>query len=577
MGIRHLDTFIRRDLPDGLLQINIENEIRSYYEASNTPNPPAPVIVIDLMSLYYPVCELDFPGLLCGGRYNQVAFTLECFFSRLKSTGAELVFFRDGPVQETKINTWLERQDRKYVDSIKIIDTIRRNPNLQSLIARQRLIAITDYPYSRIAKQFGPLHIAMSKECDQEVAAYATAVNAIAVVSNDTDFMIFEGNWRLWSSKDINFETFNTFEYNRTALVEALQLSYKQMAVFATLGGNDLVQYEEVKAFHHKLGSNDRKFYNLADFVRNLTSAEHDQKWLESCLGQVFRRPSGDVRERFQKSLEFYDQSYRKNANESESTTVDELKQLAMTKETVYQVLSGRPLKLVINMLDLRRSCNGAKFPEMAQRVMMRQVGILLYHQQRSCQNWVVLIKENHDANFASRQFQIEYPIDAPPPIIELLSDDPKVQASLQETKMRLLCWVASDKLSYQMLQQIPEQYVVTVITLHCLVENQAIKLFEADLLLFVAFMVYTKSYDFHTLPYPSVLIAGAVSVAFLFTAMYKIIRIATKSIGLSFEDAADGPHFDGVLFQQLYANWRRGKGNLESIKDWRIYTRSTR
>lgn len=264
------------------------------------------------MSIYNPVCAQDLAGLLCGGRYNKVAFTLEFFFTKLKNFGAQLVFYKDGPVQEIKTATWLQRQDRKYRDTMQIIDCIEqeRYPmKLEDLVNKFRntISAITEYPFQRIAKQYGTVHTAMDRECDQELAAYATANQALAVISNDTDFLIFEGNWRLWSSKDIDFQKFSTYEYNRTALVQSLQLNYKQMALFATLGGNDIVQYEEVRAFHIHLCQNNKKFYNLANYVRNLPPMRNNQEWVENCTKKVFVRPNEDLRQRVQQSVQFYD------------------------------------------------------------------------------------------------------------------------------------------------------------------------------------------------------------------------------------------------------------------------------
>ncbi|XP_053688097.1 uncharacterized protein LOC128737480 [Sabethes cyaneus] len=574
MGIRQLDRFIREDLPNGIFKVSIEDEIRNYHETSNIPNASAPVIVIDLMSLYNPICELDLPGLLCGGRYNQIATMLECFFSRLKEFGAELFFYRDGPVQQSKTTTWLKRQNQKYWNTMKIIDAIERGKYpINDLGRRFRNIipAITDYPYELIAKRFGTVHTAMNRECDQELAAFATSVQALAVISNDTDFMIFEGSWRFWSSKDINFQNFTTCEYNRRALIEKLQISYKQMALFATLGGNDVVQYEEMKDFHTSLGPNNRKFYNLADFVRNLPGVENEREWVENCIKKIFTSSENDIRQRIQKSLDFYDLSYyQESANNT--ANADDLLEMTSSLSFVYQVLTGRPVRLILNFQDLRLPRLGAKFPSIAIKVMARQIGIILYHQQNNRRNWEVLIKTQHDVDYSLQNFPIVFPDVVPPPVDQLLSKDEKEQANLQETKMQLLCWTTSDTLNHQTLQHIPEPYLLTVITLYCLIENETINLFEADLLLYITFMVNTRNYDIRTIPYPSQLIAGAMHLAFLFTAMHKLIKLSARSFRLLIGDASLGPHFDGLLLQQLYKTWKQGRGNLEPIKDWRIY-----
>lgn len=55
------------------------------------------------------------------------------------------------------------------------------------------------------------------------------------------------GSWRYWSIKNINRDGYTTLEYNKEALRAKLGLSMAQLPLFATLGGNDIVQYDDVK------------------------------------------------------------------------------------------------------------------------------------------------------------------------------------------------------------------------------------------------------------------------------------------------------------------------------------------
>lgn len=265
------------------------------------------------MSLYRPVCYADLPGLLCGGRFNQVAHLLEQFFKRLNQLGAKLVFFYDGPIQDTKYDTWTQRQDDKYIKMMEIIESVDRLSDLAWMANRfrQSIPNNTLYPVRQIAAKHGELMISIAKECDQELAAYANQVQAIAIISNDTDFMIYKGFWRYWSAKDINFDTLDTMEYNRLELVRKMGLSFKQMRLLATLGGNDIIRYEEVRHFHSKLGNPRQKFPRLADFVRQqaLPESLHQDNVLHSLLNQAFGKAAvnEDLKKRFLASLDFYD------------------------------------------------------------------------------------------------------------------------------------------------------------------------------------------------------------------------------------------------------------------------------
>lgn len=272
------------------------------------PNTQGPIIVIDLMAFYHPLSQIDLEGLLCGGRFNKISALLDRFFSKLRSCGARLVFFYDGPVQDTKYNTWLKRQDEKYIKMLEIIDSVDEGLELKLLVQHhgKNISSQTNYPVIHVARKHGTFITSIAKECDQELASYATGVQALAIISNDTDFMIYEGNWRYWSSKDMNFETLATMEYNRLALVNRLGLKFSQMPLFATLGGNDIVQYEEVQRFHNRLGRPMVKFDKLAYFVRQQPE-RLAQNNLWNIMNEVFGHAMDkNLIQRFRESLDFY-------------------------------------------------------------------------------------------------------------------------------------------------------------------------------------------------------------------------------------------------------------------------------
>lgn len=60
-------------------------------------------------------------------------------------------------------------------------------------------------------------------------------------------FSLMTGSWRYWSIKNINREKYTTLEYNKEALRAKLSLSMAQLPLFATLCGNDIVLYDDVK------------------------------------------------------------------------------------------------------------------------------------------------------------------------------------------------------------------------------------------------------------------------------------------------------------------------------------------
>lgn len=186
--------------------------------------------------------------MMCGLRSDVYCRRVRAFFQRLIDAGAQLVFFTDGPVQNDKQPTWMRRQNVKYDDHLAVIDKLDKHVPLRDLVNLPLpTTTMVSSLLRAVAKEFGPLTSSIHNECDLELAAYATKNNAYAIMADDSDFLIYPGNWRYWSIKHIDDEHFTTLAYNRVALRAHLGLSSAQMPLFAALGGNDIVQFEDIK------------------------------------------------------------------------------------------------------------------------------------------------------------------------------------------------------------------------------------------------------------------------------------------------------------------------------------------
>lgn len=180
---------------------------------------------------------------------------------------ANLVFFEDGPdVKVKEITKTNRRRDREDADT-QIVKQIDEGKPLREL---------TNFPRIRTSlsflKKFGQLFITVTKECDTELARYASNdPSVLAVLAEDTDFLIFPGSWRYFSMENIDLKDKDmmTIEYSRTALRNHLGLNDKQMIILSTLGGNDIISRVEVYQFQRRNGYlGDSKFPSLANYIK---------------------------------------------------------------------------------------------------------------------------------------------------------------------------------------------------------------------------------------------------------------------------------------------------------------------
>jgi hypothetical protein len=257
----------------------------------------------------------DVEEMLCGGRFNKYREEIERLFKKM-SEHAILIFFEDGPIVDHKTSTWINRQCDKYKECVKIMDLIYKKVPLKELAEIETnpgsykevprlttaIILIED-----IAKKYGEVVETFTRECDSEIARFAfNNQKVLAVIGDDSDFLIFAGHWRYFSLKQLDFNTLETMEYSRQALRNHLNLNDQQLVILSTLNGNDIVKYDHVsESFHSKLGY---KYYKghiryplLADYARELSKSR------ESLLKSNIQKTLQCITiEEIEKSFELY-------------------------------------------------------------------------------------------------------------------------------------------------------------------------------------------------------------------------------------------------------------------------------
>lgn len=122
-----------------------------------------------------------------------------------------------------------------------------------------------------IAQTFGEMRFTVDHECDVEMANYAKQHHVMAIMSDNTDFLIYEGPWKQWTTKNLRVNHCGevlTVEYDRNAVRMMCQST--QLPLLATLLGTDFMKayYTQLNASHRTLGDTQQKVQNCARFIR---------------------------------------------------------------------------------------------------------------------------------------------------------------------------------------------------------------------------------------------------------------------------------------------------------------------
>lgn len=152
---------------------------------------------------------------LFGGRHWLCTEFLNEVFTQLKASGAELVFFFDGSPQTDKIPTWISRQYDSYQRCARILDMLRDgNLSLKNVLESGDVKKILQY-YKNLygvvkasCKKFGRVYVSEKNESDQDIASFIQShIEVIGLFANDSDFMIFPGKFRYFSTYDMSLES----------------------------------------------------------------------------------------------------------------------------------------------------------------------------------------------------------------------------------------------------------------------------------------------------------------------------------------------------------------------------------
>lgn len=256
------------------------------------------MLIFDVSTLIYKQCK-GMEGAL-GGRPQIVVENYKQFFEELIENGAILVFFCDGQLQSTKVKKWCTNREKTW----NVINKIRNDDN--AVIRRDNFLKGKEYRCHILfesliqiikSNNLGRIYTCTDVECDRAVVKYAHDNGAFAIISSDTDFLIFKQQYQFWDLSTLHLKNQTITSIDRTKLKELLNLTPDQMQILATVVGND---------FTKSFSKNNIKIDSVLTFCRNAIIDAIDSIHAKMInLGFQFGNVNGF--EIIRESLDFYD------------------------------------------------------------------------------------------------------------------------------------------------------------------------------------------------------------------------------------------------------------------------------
>ncbi|CAL1292478.1 unnamed protein product [Larinioides sclopetarius] len=241
----------------------------------------SPVLVVDgsnIIPWLYSYRKYSLESIY-GGQWIQFREVLKEFVLKFQSKGIKLVFIFDGNNCEEKMTKWVQRRTERYKEIASIFNDISQNLQ-EKAIARPHISAGLKILAKFALKELGIDFYQTDQEMDADnyIADYANKNRAVfAILSNDSDFIIFDTKPML-STYKLRLNQLKTVMYDRCCFAERyLNISPKQLPLFACLMGNDYVPFLTMRDFCQRLAG----FENLSKEtkVKNLCKLIKQKKW----------------------------------------------------------------------------------------------------------------------------------------------------------------------------------------------------------------------------------------------------------------------------------------------------------
>lgn len=341
-----------------------------------------------------------------GGRQHIYLCTFEKFLLELIKAGASLAFFCDGQLRDEKSDEWCRRRDSEYQSSLSLMRSENNNGSKFKRrfgcksIAKSLLKLINDNKYGEVV-------IATHVDCDAAIAQYAAHENALAVVANDSDFLIFDGQFQWWESNSMRMDSMQANAFDRHKLLDLFNLTHAQMKYLATMAGNDytkhLIKYRP-------------NFYAISDYCRSTHFDADVMINLPRMLNfmKIGQHQQQDAMDCALKSIQSYDITFTM-ANEISNR----LDAYCASNVLIYAFCNGKIFQYEVNFLDLnqRNSTNynkncGYQFVDTLLTVFRKLGGILLKgsSQQNPFQTLKIVTKYSMHKNYTLKKHIPIYP-----------------------------------------------------------------------------------------------------------------------------------------------------------------------
>lgn len=405
-------------------RIEYHNNKSRFSSSSEKGNRKRPKILIDLKEVIHAVVQRDNLGQCLGGRYSLWLHYFRKFFKQLKELGADLVFFAAGKKLTDELMVFIPKREEEYMKYLTVLDEIDETGGRTSDFIKRKNYDIRapitmEYNMQKLAQEVGELRINYVRH-NQEIAKYIKQHNGnvLAVITNDNDFMVFDGDFQFWQANDVNMKDLIACRMNREILRAHLDLNSEQLQLLSALSGSSYLPVPVMKEFYKKIWQETvegNRIPQIAKYIREevsmLTTAKKDCVHfdLAKIASDIF---GDDYTEHDLNAIENGLTQYNLNfeTEDAKAHVSNTIKFCKSRNMFIYKMFTD-DVYLVkdINYIDFRKY-KSKSYAELIIPLMRKVQGIIFANERQKPLERVICMKYAHDEPYSVVEEQIEYP-----------------------------------------------------------------------------------------------------------------------------------------------------------------------
>lgn len=396
---------------------------------SSEHNGRAPIIIVDLKELCHMFVQHGQIGVILGGHYDRYNKMLRQFLENMTRSGAKLVFFMPGRKYTDELQFFIPKTEQNYMESLDILDKIEENADLKAYLFEKnrrsvdiRMELSFNHNLKKIVHNFGDCHVNFDRH-NQEIALYIkeNADAVMAIITNDSDFLAFAGDFEFWRANSINYKSMTCNQYSRKRLYDRLGFEHGaiQMQLLSALCGSNFLPAYAIQDFLTGLSQANQdnpqqrgKIWNVTAYVKRQTITQFDNK-IKFDLKQIGRDVFGDEcstenLDCIENGLACYDLD---NFQQPSNRNLSSFLRFCKTRDVFAYKLAT---DTIFNVKDITymdyRNYNAKSYAELVIPLLMKMCGILFKDNTQRPSYREICMKHAHDEPCKVTEEEIIYP-----------------------------------------------------------------------------------------------------------------------------------------------------------------------